>query len=184
MHPHFIPMDPKDRRRRALRAVALLEFLKGIFVLLMGICALLLVRQDVWLLAESLLAVLYINTDRHFAQVFLDWADNLTDAKLWAAARIAFIYSGLRFTEGYGLWRQRAWAEWVAVISGTLLLPFEVRELLRGITIVRSLVFAANIAIILYMLHVLKTGRRERLERAEAAFKAEKPRPKPEVRAG
>ena len=122
-----------SRQRQALRAVASIEFIKGVFVLLMGLCALLLVRQDVWLIAESLLALLHVNTDRHFALVFLDFADNITDARLWAAARLAFAYSALRFAEAYGLWNDRAWAEWVACISGTLLLPLEVRELLRGV---------------------------------------------------
>jgi hypothetical protein len=57
-------IDPHRRQRQAIRLVALIEFVKGIFVLLMGVCALLLVRQDVWLIAESLLALLHINSDR------------------------------------------------------------------------------------------------------------------------
>ena len=155
-------IDPHRRQRQAIRFVALIEFVKGIFVLLMGICALLLVRQDVWLIAESLLALLHINSDRHFALVFLDFADSVTDARLWAAARIAFVYSALRFIEGYGLWRERAWAEWIACISGALLLPFEVRELLRGVTLLRSGFFLGNLAIVLYMFHVLRVRYRER----------------------
>ncbi len=162
--------DSHRRQRRAIRAVALLELTKGIFVLLMGMCALFLVRQDVWLLAESLLAALHINTDRHFALVFLDFADNLTDARLWAAARIAFAYAGLRFIESYGLWKERAWAEWMAVISGTLLFPFEIRELVHGLTIWRALIFLGNIAIVLYMIHVLQVSRRERREAASKRF--------------
>ena len=99
------------------------EFSKGTFVVLMGLCALALVHKDVWLYAESLLAILHINTDRRSAQLFLDLADNVTDARLWAAARIAFAYAALRFTEAYGLWKARTWAEWVALVSGALLLP-------------------------------------------------------------
>jgi len=38
----------------------------------MGLSALMLVHRDVWLIAESLLTVLHINSDRHFALVFLD----------------------------------------------------------------------------------------------------------------
>src|SRR4051794_32796700 len=104
--------DPPRRQRRVLQAVAAFEFFKGVFVVLMGICALLLVHKDVWLFAESLLALLHISTDRHSAQLFLDFADSVTDARLWAAARIAFLYSALRFAEAYGLWRCRTWAEW------------------------------------------------------------------------
>src|ERR1035438_5954654 len=94
---------PHRAQRRVLGAVAMFEFFKGMFVLAMGVCALALVHKDVWLYAESLLALFHINTDRRSAQMFLDFADNLTDARLWAAARIAFAYSILRFTEAYGL---------------------------------------------------------------------------------
>jgi uncharacterized membrane protein (DUF2068 family) len=162
MHQFGVMSDPHRRQRGALRAVAGLEFVKGVFVLAMGVCALALVHKDLWLYAESLLAFLHINTDRHWAQMFLDFADNITDARLWAAARIAFAYAGLRFTEAYGLWRQRTWAEWVAFVSGTLLLPLEVRELFRGVTLVRSGLFIGNLAIVLFMLYIILVNRRER----------------------
>lgn len=161
--------EPHHRQRRVLKAVAGVEFLKGVFVVLMGSCALLLLHKDAWLYAESLLAVLHINTDRHFAQVFLDFADNVTDARLWAAARIAFAYAALRFTEAYGLWRYRTWAEWVALVSGTLLLPLEVRELFRGVTLIRCGLLIGNVAIVLYMLYVILANRRERQKAACAS---------------
>ena len=156
-------MTAKQRRQRqVLRAVAGLEFVKGVFVLVMGFCALALIHKDLWLYAEKLLALLHINTDRHSAQVFLDFADNITDARLWAAASLAFAYSVLRFTEAYGLWKCRTWAEWVAFVSGTLLLPLEIRELVRGITLLRSGFFIGNIAVVLYMLYIILANRRER----------------------
>src|ERR1035441_2089992 len=87
---------------------------------------------------------------------------NVTDARLWAAARIAFAYAALRFTEGYGLWRGRTWAEWVALVSGALLLPLEVRELLRGVTALRCALFIGNLAVVFFMLYVIRSNRRER----------------------
>src|SRR5580698_5473003 len=137
----------RPAQRRLLRLVASIEFAKGIFVLLIGLSAILLVHKDTWVIAESLLARLHISTDRHWAQLFLDFADNLTDARLWAAAKLAFSYSLLRFVEGYGLWKARTWAEWIAFLSGTILLPLEVRELLRGVTLLRSAVFIVNLVI-------------------------------------
>jgi uncharacterized membrane protein (DUF2068 family) len=86
----------------------------------------------------------------------------VTDARLWAAAEIAFAYAVLRFTEAYGLWKERTWAEWVAFVSGTLLLPFEIRELFRGITFWRCGLLIGNVAIVLYMLYVILDNRRER----------------------
>jgi uncharacterized membrane protein (DUF2068 family) len=161
-------IDFHNAQRNLLRAVAFFEFGKGIFVLLIGLSALLLVHKDAWFIAESLLARLHISTDRHWALLFLDFADNLTDARLWAAAELAFTYSALRFAEGYGLWKQRTWAEWLAFVSGTLFLPLEVRELMRGITGLRSAMFVANLAVILYMFSLLRAGRRRRaLQSAE-----------------
>jgi uncharacterized membrane protein (DUF2068 family) len=158
-------IDFHSAQKSLLRAVATLEFVKGVFVLLIGVCAILLVRKDAWVMAESLLALLHISTDRHVAQLFLNFADNLTDTRLWAAARLAFVYSALRFAEGYGLWKQRTWAEWIAFLSGTLLLPLEIRELMRGITLLRSVVFAVNIGVVVYMFFLLRAGRRERRQR-------------------
>jgi uncharacterized membrane protein (DUF2068 family) len=168
LHSDSQPDLRHRRQRQALQAIATFEFLKGIFVMVMGFCALALVHKDVWLYAESLLALLHVSTDRHSAQLFLDFADNVTDARLWAAARIAFAYAVLRFTEGFGLWRCRTWAEWVALVSGALLLPLEVRELLRGVTLLRSALFVGNLAVVFFMLYVIRSNRRERRMAAAA----------------
>ena len=162
MHPPGTKPDSHRRQRRVLRAVAAFEFVKGSFVVLMGFAALALVHKDAWVYAESLLALLHINTDRRSAQLFLDFADGVTDARLWAAARIAFAYAALRFIEAYGLWKARTWAEWTAVLSGSLLLPLEVRELMRGITWQRTGLFVGNLAVVVYVLYVIIYNRRER----------------------
>jgi len=162
MHVPATQHDPHRSQKRVLRAVASFEFAKGVFVVLMGFCALALLHKDAWATAEQLLALFHISTDRHSAQVFLDFADTITDARLWAAASIAFAYAALRFTEAYGLWNARTWAEWIAFVSGALLLPLEVREMLRGLTVLRCSVFVGNLAIVLYMLYVILENRRER----------------------
>jgi uncharacterized membrane protein (DUF2068 family) len=154
--------DPHRSQRRLLRAVAGFEFFKGLFVVVMGVCAIALLHKDVWLIAESLLALFHVNTDRRWAQIFLDFADSVTDARLWAAARIAFAYAALRFTEAYGLWKERTWAEWVAFVSGTLLLPMEIRELFRGLTVLRCALLLGNLAVVFYMLYIIIENRRER----------------------
>ena len=92
-----------------------MEFLKGLVVLLAGFGVLSLVHRDAWDVAESFLEWLHINPDTRYAQVFLSLADKVTDTKLWTVAIIALAYSTLRYFEAYGLWRERAWAEWLAL---------------------------------------------------------------------
>jgi uncharacterized membrane protein (DUF2068 family) len=124
-----------------------------------GFVAILLVHKDAWVIAESLLALLHISTDRHFAQLFLDFADDVTPARLWTAAFLAFVYATLRFIEAYGLWKQRTWAEWFAFGSGALLIPWEIREMLRGITLLRSVLLVGNLVVVGYMFYLLRSGR-------------------------
>ncbi len=168
MLPSVHHIDLHRAQKGLLRAVASIEFTKGILAILVGVIAILLVRKDAWVLAESLLALLHISTDRKSAQLFLDFADSLTDSRLWIAAEFAFAYSALRFAEAYGLWKQRTWGEWIAFLSGMLFVPVEIRELAHGITILRSLVFVINLGIILYMGFLLRDERRHRRERRRA----------------
>ena len=150
------------RRRAALRAVASLELAKGLVVLLLGFGAVSLVHKDAWDVAETLLHFLRVNPDHHhYAQVFLNLADNVTDAKLWAMAAGAMAYSIIRFVEAYGLWQECTWAEWFALISGTLYVPFEAYELVRRVTPVHVTVLLINVGIVLYMLYLRLSARKE-----------------------
>jgi uncharacterized membrane protein (DUF2068 family) len=152
----------RHRRRAALRAVASLELAKGLVVLLLGFGAVSLVHKDAWDVAEALLRFLHVNPDRHhYAQVFLNLADNLTDKKLWAMAGGAAAYSIVRFVEAYGLWRERTWAEWFALISGALYVPFEAYEVVRRTTLIHVAVLLINLGIVFYMLYLRLIARAE-----------------------
>jgi uncharacterized membrane protein (DUF2068 family) len=137
----------------ALRSVAIVEFTKGVIVLLAGVGALSLVHRDVWDVAESFLHLLRIDPHRHYAQVFLRLAEDATDKRLWLIAAAATGYSVLRFVEAYGLWHIRPWAEWVALVSGAIYLPFEIRELIHHPRAVSFVVFFVNIIVVLFMLY-------------------------------
>ena len=139
---------------KVLRAVASLELVKGLVVLAAGCAILFLLHKDTYEVAENLLHTLHISPDRHMAHVFLRWADSLTDRKLWAVSGAALTYATLRFVEAYGLWKARGWAEWIALISGTLYIPFEVRELFRRLSYFHVSLLVINIAIVAYMIYL------------------------------
>ncbi len=142
-----------------------MEFLKGLVVLLAGFGVLSLVHRDAWDVAESFLEWLHISPEGHYAQVFLNLADQVTDRKVWAVAIAALAYSTLRFVESYGLWRERPWAEWLAMIAGAIYLPFELFELARKPDWVRLAILLVNLAVVLYMVF-LRMQARHRLRPA------------------
>lgn len=155
--PHF-HVGPAWHGRAAqvkvLRAVASFELAKGLLVLAAGIGVLFFLHKDTGEMAENLLHLLHISPDHHFARIFLHWADSLTDSKLWAVCGVALVYSILRFIESYGLWNARVWAEWIALVSGLIYVPIEIREIMRRVNTLRVSILFINVAIVLYMMYL------------------------------
>jgi len=136
-----------------LRAVAIFEALKGAAVLLLGI-TLLAVHQHAEDFAASLLFHLHIDPDRRLAHVLMDAATRLSDARLLTIAAAALTYCAVRWVEAWGLWNRRIWAEWFALLSGALYLPWEILKIAERVTWERVGVLVINVAIILYMLYI------------------------------
>lgn len=158
---------------KVLRAVASLELGKGLVVLAAaGVVIWLVQREDIGDIAFAFLRLLHISPDHHFARVFLEWADRMTDARISVIAGFAGIYCTLRFVEAYGLWKARTWAEWIALISGTLYLPIELFELYKRVNFIHISILAINLAIVLYMLYLLRQGHRVRAGAASLQSKA------------
>lgn len=63
----------------------------------------------------------------------------------------AAAYSSLRFTEAYGLWHQRRWATWIAVISTAIYLPAEFYHLAREFSWVKIAITVFNLALVFYL---------------------------------
>jgi uncharacterized membrane protein (DUF2068 family) len=137
-----------------LRAVAVFEAAKGLGAILLAVGLLSLLHKDVEQIAENLLSHLHIAEESHLSQAFLRLADRMTDARLWAVSGGALAYAAVRLTEAYGLWHRRVWAEWFALLSGTLYLPLEIYQVSQHPSIFHYVVFVGNVAIVLYMLWV------------------------------
>jgi len=138
-----------------VRAVALFEAAKGALVALAGFGALSLVHHDAQRLAEQLVGHLHLNPAKHYPRIFIDAAAHLTDARLWVLATLAAAYGLVRFVEAYGLWRGRRWAEWFAVVSGGIYIPFELYELFQGVTWVSLGALVVNVLIVGLMINAL-----------------------------
>ena len=145
-----------------IRTIAIFEGAKGALVLVAGFGLLSLVHRDLETLAEAALERLHLNPASHFPHIFIEAASRMTDARLWMFAMFAMAYAAFRLTEAYGLWGGRRWAEWLAVVSGGLYIPFEIYEVARGKGWVAIAALAVNIAIIVVMVRALRQKRRAR----------------------
>jgi len=89
-----------------LRAVAVLESVKGIVVLLVGFGVRALVHRNIEDSAEEITHFLHLNPEGKRSSVFLHLADRTTSKDLWLLAIGALVHSAIHFTEAYGLWHQ------------------------------------------------------------------------------
>ncbi len=151
--PHHHPHVDQGASAVGLRTVATFEALKGIAVLLIGI-TLLFVHQHAEQFSENLLYRLRIDPDRKLAQMFLNAASQVNDARLWTIAAVVLLYAAVRFTEAWGLWNRRVWAEWFAMLSGALYLPWEILKIVEKADWERISVLCINLIVILYMAEI------------------------------
>jgi uncharacterized membrane protein (DUF2068 family) len=157
---------PAHKATVGLRTIAGYEAAKGAIVLLAGLGLLGLIHRDVQEAGEELVRHFHLSPSSHYPRIFLDLTAKVTDGWLWALALGSLLYASLRFAEAYGLWRGKAWAEWLAAISGAIYIPFETVELLKKVTALRMASLAVNLLVVGYMLMLLR--RRPRKEAGAA----------------
>jgi len=141
---------------RGLRTVALIEAIKGVLAVGAGLALVEVIRHDVDLedVAHNVLVALRIDPDLRISHYFLRQVERVSDANLWNIVAIIALYASLRFVESFGLWRQRIWAEWLAIVSGAIYLPFKLRALIRHPTPIHWAILLINIVIVLYIVYV------------------------------
>lgn len=151
-----------DTNHRAMQAVALMEAAKGLIVLAAGFGLLSLLHRDVAHIALALVTRLHIDPSQHYAGVFLEVAEHMTDKRLWAGAALALAYSLIRLAEGYGLWFEHRWGAWLGALSGALYVPIEVYELWHKPSAVKAATLTINVAVVSYLVWSLRKGRMHR----------------------
>lgn len=148
--------------RKSLDVVAAIEAAKGTIVLLAGFGLLELLHRDLHALSGEIVAHLHLDPARKYPHIFITLFSSLNDQKLWFMAGMALLYSTLRFVEAYGLWKQRTWAEWLALVGGCIYLPAEVYEILKKTTFIHVSALVVNLVVVLLMAKVLLQRRRNR----------------------
>ena len=141
--------------QKSIHTVAIIEGGKGILVLALGLGLLQLLHKDVYRIAYEFILCVHLNPAQKYPTIFIDLAANVTDKKLWLFAGLASIYSAFRFVEGYGLWKEKRWAQWLALVSGTVYLPFEIYEICVKFSYIRVFALVANTVVVSIVAYVL-----------------------------
>ena len=152
-----------------MRTIAFFEAAKGALVLLAGLGLLALIDRDVQRIAERIVRFSHLNPASHYPRIFVDAASHITNGRLWLLAGAAAAYALVRGIEAYGLWYERRWAEWFALVAGGLYLPLEIYEIIHRVTWVKMAVFSTNVAVVAYMTYALIHSEDQDRELAETS---------------
>ena len=147
--------DPK-RSRRFLKLIAVERAARGLLLLGAGTYLLFNLNRDFGQLAERAMRAVELDPRRHFLRRVVDYLHNLHASELRIIAVAAIGYAVLELVEGVGLWLDQLWAEYLTVIATSLLLPFELYELVRNPSVWKAGGIVVNLAIVAYLVHLLR----------------------------
>jgi uncharacterized membrane protein (DUF2068 family) len=139
-----------------LAAIAVFKLVKGMLLLLVGLGLLKLMHADIATLFSRLIEALHLNADSRIIHALVLKVDALQPHSVLVAALVSLGYAGMLLLEGIGLWLERSWAAYLTVISTSLLLPFELYEVIDRLSMLCVGVLVLNLVIVLYLLIQLK----------------------------
>ena len=152
--------DP-HRSRLVLRIIALERAVRGLLLLAAGVYLLFHLNSDFGRLAERVIRSIELDPKRPLLHRIVAYLHHLHASQLRIAATFALGYGVLELVEGTGLWLDQLWAEYLTVIATSLLIPFELYELVRHPSVWKAGGIIVNVAIVIYLIHLL----RQRLRR-------------------
>lgn len=145
----------KSSDDRLIRLIAVFKFLKAGLLIALGIGAFKLLHKDITDIVEHWIEALKLDPGNRFLDAVLAKASNVRPEQIKKIGLGSFLYAGLFLTEGTGLWLRKRWGEWLTVIITSSLVPVEIYEIHRHLSLVKFVVLALNLAIVVYLiLHI------------------------------
>ena len=148
---------------KSLKTIACLKVLRGSIAITIGVSLFLVYRRSEafsWL-DHPILGGIASNDP--FLQMVFAWLGSFNQAQILSIALLACLMGALRWVEAGGIWFNQSWAQWLAVFSGFIYIPFEINELIHRFSWLMVLVFIINTIIVTYLLYILHTKRLAKL---------------------
>ena len=148
---------------KSLKTIACLKLLRGTIAIAIGVSLFFVYRRSE---AFSLLDHPVLNSiasNDPFLQMVFAWLGSFNQAQILSIAVLASLMGALRWVEAGGIWLNKSWAQWLAVFSGFVYIPFEVNELIYRFSWPMVVVLFFNTLIVSYLLYVLYAKRLTKL---------------------
>lgn len=159
----------KPHHNRWLMLIAAFKLAQATLFIAVAISALRMVHHDLPDALGKLAHHLHFSPESHFVDFVLDKASLVNDKILRRFSVALFSYAALGMTEGIGLYLEKTWAEYMTLVITASFLPWEIFEVIRRVTPIRSALLVVNILVFAYLLKVVvERGKRHRPEQSPA----------------
>lgn len=138
-------------RDRVLLLIALARWAKAAVLIAAGLLAFHLLRPGAADEVREWIIALPFTTEQRVGQRALRWLIGAGPRRVQLLGVSAFAYAALFAVEGTGLWLQKRWAEFFSIVATSSLLPLEIYEIVKHVTILRIAVLVSNVAIVAYL---------------------------------
>jgi len=163
--PHIRYKEQTPRERTwTIHLISAEKVLKATVLVIVSFKILSLLGRDVHEWAMDFVNRHGINVANKYVENILQKLAGLQNDQLIEMSAAAFLYSGILYVEGIGLWLQKRWAEYLTSIATALFIPVELYELYERFTWVRIAILAINIFIVWYLVTRLRDEKVEMLE--------------------
>lgn len=135
-----------------LKLLAIYYLVQGL--LLIGVAAggLILVDQNQLLVVKQWLRVIRLDPDNALINWLLTKILPVTNEMLEAFSIGSFVYGGLAFAQGGGLWFSKPWASYLSVVVVGSFIPWQLYSMLDEVTALKLMTLCINIVIVGYLL--------------------------------
>lgn len=153
---------------RLIRLIAVFKFFKAGLLIALGVGAFKLLHKDIAGVVEHWIEALRLAPGNRFLDAALAKAAKISPQQIKKIGLGSLLYAGLFLVEGVGLWLRKRWGEWLTVIITGSLMPLEIYEIHRHLSLAKFAVLTLNLAIVVYLIF--------RIRRPQSVSKESAPR--------
>ncbi len=139
--------------------IGLFKLAKAVFFFCVGIGAMHLLHKDLSDEVMRVATALRFDPESRVVSLLMDKVDLIDAHRLREIGFATFAYSALALTEGIGLLMAKVWAEYLTLILTISFLPWELYELVRRPSGFRLGLLVINLAVLWYLVWLLKRKR-------------------------
>ncbi len=152
----------QDAHPRGLLYIGLFKLGKSIFFFFVGMGALHLLHKDLNDEAQRLAsALLRFEPEGRLTALIMENVQLIDPRRLREIGFFTFAYSVVALIEGFGLMREKVWAEYLTLSLTVMFLPWELYELARHASWMRLSLLVINLIVLAYLLWVLERKKKK-----------------------